>query len=282
MPYSFSIINQKGGVGKTTSTINLGACLAKRGLNILIIDLDPQGNTTHTLLPEIDQDILIGTYDFINNQITKTHKPFTDYIQKATFTSFENTVDVMPANIKLSEIEIQLTQEMSRERKMTQSFKHFEKELDRYDLILIDCPPSLGLLTINAFVASTFLLVPVDASAYSFQGLVELIESLGKCNETFDCETTLFGIFFSTFSQNELVYKESYQMLQNQDKARLFETVIRKSTKLQQAPYYNQSIVDYAPESGAYQDYELLTTEFLDRLKAFHDNQPVHVQEVTA
>ena len=71
-------------------------------------------------------------------------------------------------------------------------------------------------------------------------------------------------------------------MLQNQDKARLFETVIRKSTKLQQAPYYNQSIVDYAPESGAYQDYELLTTEFLDRLKAFHENQPVHVEEVTA
>ena len=115
MPYSFSIINQKGGVGKTTSTINLGACLAKRDLNILIIDLDPQGNTTHTLLPEIDQDDLIGTYDFINNQITKQHKSFSDYIQKASFTSFENTVDVMAANIKLSEIEIQLTQEMSRE-----------------------------------------------------------------------------------------------------------------------------------------------------------------------
>ena len=174
----------------------------------------------------------------------------------------------MPASIKLSEIEIKLAQQMNREFVFNNALKKYKKEIDTYDIIFIDCPPSLGLLTINAFVKSTFLMVPVDASAYSHQGLYELLNSLGLLNETFKSNTTLIGVFFAKFVEKENVYKEAYKLLKEED-TRLFETVIRKSTQLEQAPYFNKTIIDYASASRAFQDYDALAHELLHRLEAY-------------
>tara|TARA_Y100001970_G_C14060182_1_gene763757 strand:- start:198 stop:1055 length:858 start_codon:yes stop_codon:yes gene_type:complete len=266
MDRSICLINQKGGVGKTTSAINIAAFLAISNQKVLLIDLDPQGNSTDTLLSELDFSTTKTTYDFYNDTISKKNSDFNDYIKKSTLSNHEFTIDVMPANIKLAEIEIKLSQEYSRETVLTRAFKYYRPHFDKYDFIIIDCPPSLGLLTINAFVASQYLLVPVDASAYSHQGLQELVESLAETNKVFECQTELIGIFFAKYVHRESVYKESYKFLKMNAKDRLFKTVIRKSTQIEQAPHFNQSIVDYAPGSRAYEDYKELTIELIRRL----------------
>ena len=273
--FSISIINQKGGVGKTTSTINIASMLAICNAKVLVIDLDPQGNSSDTLLPNIDINNCRSTYHLFHDQLKKQDYPFDAYIQTASFDKHDTTVDVIPANIKLAEIEIELTNEISREKVMSRFFRKFESELNHYDFIIIDCPPSLGLLTINSFVASDYLLVPVDASAYSHQGLTELVESLGKCNQIFDCGTELIGIFFAKYVERESVYKESYRFLKENAKGRLFETVIRKSTQIEQAPHFNKTIIDYAPDSRAFEDYRLLTSELVRRL----NNEEIHTSE---
>ena len=261
MTHTISIINQKGGVGKTTSALNIASFLAKLGVKTLLLDLDPQGNSSDTLLPDIDLRNKKTTFDFFFDSMKKQQLEFKDYIQTADFDLMDETIDVMPANIKLAEIEINLAQEFSREKILQRAFKHFSDDISSYDFIIIDCPPSLGLLTINSFVFSKYLLVPVDASAYSHQGLLELVESLAQTNITFECNTELIGIFFSKFAARENVYQESYQYLKSETKGRLFETVIRKSTQIEQAPHFNKTILDYAPNSNAFEDYYQLTLE---------------------
>ena len=268
MTQSICIINQKGGVGKTTSAINIASFLALCEQNILLIDLDPQGNSSDTTLSQINRKNSLGTFDFFMATINQDNKdrPFSEYIKQSTIEGATATFDVMPANIKLSEIEIRLTQEYNREKIFQKAINHYKKDLNKYDLVIIDCPPSLGLLTINAFVEAKYLLVPVDASAYSHQGLEELVNSLALCNNTFNCNTELLGIFFAKFVERESVYKESYQILKELCQGRLFETVIRKSTQIEQAPHYHQSIVEYAPKSRAYEDYLALTKELIRRI----------------
>ena len=260
------IINQKGGVGKTTSAINIASFLAISQANVLLIDLDPQGNSTDTLLSNINVDDQKSTYHLFHDTIKKKDTSFQDYIQTASFDKYEDTLDVIPANIKLAEIEIELTNEISREKIMSRFFKKFESEINKYNFVIIDCPPSLGLLTLNAFIASDYLLVPVDASAYSHQGLSELVNSLGKCNEVFESQTELIGIFFAKYVERESVYRESYSFLKEHSKGRLFERVIRKSTQIEQAPHFNKTIIDYAPNSNAFHDYLELTKELFGRM----------------
>jgi len=276
-PVIIANINQKGGVGKTTSSINISAFLAKQKHNVLLIDLDPQANATLTCLgnknmeeessPPVDPDSIIGTQALLIDQIKKKEYPFSHYIKKAHFETFNNTIDVMPANIRLSEAEITLSQQPCREEVMTKTFQRFSNDMYNYDYIMIDCPPSLGVLTINAFVASQFLLTPVDASAYSLEGLVALVNSLQDVNTVFNLNRQFLGFFFAKFSKHEQVYQESYKLVSEVGQENFIEQYIRKDTKIEQAPYQNKSIVDYAPDCSAYQDYEALTIEIKKRIK---------------
>ena len=276
-PTIIANINQKGGVGKTTSSINISAFLAKQGHKVLLIDLDPQANATMTCLgnkddekessPPVNPDSIIGTHALLIDQIKKKEFSFSHYIIKAHFETFENTLDVMPSNIRLSEAEITLSQQPCREEIMTKAFQRFSNDMYNYDYVMIDCPPSLGVLTINAFVASQFLLTPVDASAYSLEGLVALVNSLQDVNTVFHLNRQFLGFFFAKFSKHEQVYQESYKLVSQVGQENFIEQFIRKDTKIEQAPYQNKSIVDYAPDCSAYQDYEALTNEIQKRIK---------------
>ena len=261
-----SIINQKGGVGKTTSAINISAFLSTMNLNVLLIDLDPQGNSTDTLCPDIDTDNLKGTYDFFFSQVSSFKPNFSELIHTSTIKNSNSSIDTMKADIKLSEIEITLANQMNRERVFSKAFEFYKEDLAKYNVVIIDCPPSLGLLTINGFIKSDYLLIPVDASAYSHKGLLQLTESFGKCNDTFNTNIQFLGIFFAKFNRQEKIYKEAFQFLKEEIKDYLIDVTINKSTKIEQATHANQTIIDFAPKSQAYTDYHVLTQTILSRI----------------
>ena len=279
-PIFISIINQKGGVGKTTSATNISAFLSTHQIKTLLIDLDPQGNSTDTLCPNIDQDTLTGTYDFFLSQLGSKQPAFSDLIYKSTITKSQTSVDVMKANIRLSEIEISLANKMNREKVFSKSVEYYKDNFNQYDIVIIDCPPSLGLLTINCFLKSDYLLVPVDASAYSHKGLIELTNSLGNCNKIFNADIKFLGIFFAKFNRTEKIYQEAYSFLKDEIGTHLIEQTVSKSTKIEQATHANQTIIDYAPDSQAYTDYDILTQEILSRIELSNINQKETINEL--
>jgi len=279
-PLFISIINQKGGVGKTTSATNISAFLSTYDIKTLLIDLDPQGNSTDTLCPDIDQDNLTGTYDFFISQLSSKKPNFSDLIHTSKIAKSQTSIDVMKANIRLSEIEISLANQMNREKIFSKACEHYSDYLNNYDIIIIDCPPSLGLLTINCFLKSDYLLVPVDASAYSHKGLLELTNSLGNCNKIFNSDIKFLGIFFAKFNAQEKIYQEAYSFLQEEIGTHLITQTISKSTKVEQATHANQTIIDFAPNSQAYTDYDILTQEILSRIELSNFNNKESINEL--
>jgi len=274
------MINQKGGVGKTTASLNVSSFLASTKHKVLLIDMDPQGNTSNTLLKgNCDEDMFTSYHLLIASSSTNKGKKMSkeypdltlsDFILEIPIKSEEKcTIDLIPANQNLSESEVILMNSTSRENILSAAFEKYSKEISAYDFVIIDCPPSLGLLTINAFVASRYLMVPVDANAYSHEGLSHLINSLGGINEEFNSKTEILGVFFSIFAKNEKVYQESFKYLKSECGERLFDTVINRSTLIHQAPHKYQTIYEYAPKSQPYNDYENLTTEMLEKIHVF-------------
>jgi chromosome partitioning protein len=275
MSVSISIINQKGGVGKTTSSLNISAVLAANGAKVLLMDLDPQGNSSDTLLKgaELDNDytmyhLLMSEAESTRAKKLRDELTFDKLVKSVVLNSpGQPVVDIIPSNIKLSDIELVLNSSVNRERVLKRSFKRHRKEFAAYDVIIIDCPPSLSLLTLNAFVAADYLLVPVDASAYSHQGLMELVDSLGDANKIYnDFGTELIGIFFAKYAKNEKVYKESYDYLKSECGDRLFKTVINKNTAIERAPHVFKTIIEYAPKSKGCIDYRNLTAELMEKI----------------
>lgn len=281
---TISIINQKGGVGKTTSTLNLAACLAIKGRRVLVIDFDPQGNVTHTLLNGQNIENELSTYEFLlsgsEHTIAMQNKevPFSKYIQNCVLDGFDNArLDVIPADSRLAEVEMDLFKMKNRENVLSQTFKRFQKECVPYDYIFLDCPPSLGVLTLNAFVGCRYLLVPVDAAEYSRQGLYKLIFTLAKCNQLFDSKTEIIGLYCTKFQKRERVYRDMYEFLKNEAKDRLFETVIRKSTHVEQAPSHHRTIFEHSPHCGAADDYRQLADEIEAKLTQIKKELFAHV-----
>ena len=246
------IANQKGGCGKTTTTVNLAAALGLKGKKVLVVDLDPQGHTT--LGVGCDPESFTKT---IYNAIVDLKVPISSVIVP----SRTENVDVAPSNVLLSGVELDLGSVEGREFMLTEQLKTID---DRYDFCVIDCPPSLGILTLNALIASNDVVVPVQVHYYAMEGLKQLFETCEIIQEHFHpCKVRIAGLLL-TFVEDRLIFTRQIQQQMREFFGDLvFDTVIHRNIRLAEAPSAGQSVITYAPDSKGAQEYIALVDEIL-------------------
>lgn len=247
-----AIINQKGGVGKSTTAINLSAALGALGKKILLIDLDPQGNATSGIGVE-KRELNECVYDVLLNGVD---------IKKVIIKDVCKNVDIVPSTINLAGAEVELVSEMARENRLKKaagSLRGF------YDYIFIDCPPSLGLLTINALVAADKLLIPIQCEFYALEGVTKLLDSMKRVKEVLNPSLSILGVVLTMFDNRQLLAKQVVEEVKNYFGTIVFETLIPRNVKIAEAPSYAQSITDYAPTSKGAISYIELAKEVINR-----------------
>ncbi len=246
-----SIANQKGGVGKTTTAVNLSSALAKKGKRVLLIDADPQGNATSGL--GINKEIDKSIYDVIINEVE-----INDTLKDTNLKKLK----VCPSNINLAGAEVELVSLMSREHRLKE---RIDEVKNAYDYIFIDCPPSLGLITLNAFTASDSVLIPVQCEYYALEGLGQLINTINlvrrHLNKSIEIEGAVLTMFDSRTNLSNQVVKE----VKNYFEDRVYKTVIPRNIKLSEAPSYGMPISVYDAKSKGAKCYEKLAKEFIDK-----------------
>ncbi len=244
-----SVANQKGGVGKTTTTVNLSTILAKKGKKVLLIDTDPQGNATSGL--GITKEVELSVYDVLvgDTEINET-------IQE---TAIKN-LKVCPSNISLAGAEVQLVSMMSREQRLKTKLDIIKND---YDYILIDCPPSLGLITLNAFTASDTVLIPVQCEYFALEGLGQLLNTVNlvkkHLNKNLEIEGALLTMYDARTNLSNQVVKEVKKYFEN----KVYKTVIPRNVRLSEAPSYGMPITIYDPRSKGAKAYEKFAKELL-------------------
>ena len=244
-----SVANQKGGVGKTTTTINLSTILAKKGKRIMLIDADPQGNATSGV--GVDKEVELSFYDVLTND--------TEIIDTLEKTAIRNLV-VCPSNINLAGAEVELVSMMSREQRLKEKLDIIK---ERFDYIFIDCPPSLGLITLNAFTASDSVLIPVQCEYYALEGLGQLLNTINlvkkHLNKDIQIEGALLTMYDMRTNLSNQVVKEVKRYFNN----KVYKTVIPRNVRLSEAPSYGMPITEYDPRSKGAKSYEKFAKEFL-------------------
>ena len=244
-----SLANQKGGVGKTTTTVNLGTILAKRGKKVLLIDADPQGNATSGL--GVEKEVEYSTYDILVNDAK---------IQDAIQDTIIKNLKVCPANMSLAGAEVELVSMMSREQRLKEKLDEVK---DYFDYILIDCPPSLGLITLNAFTASNSVLIPVQCEYFALEGLGQLINTINLVKKHLNKEIQIEGALLTMYdirtNLSNQVVKEVKKYFEN----KVYKTVIPRNVRLSDAPSYGMPITEYDPRSKGAKSYTKFAKEFL-------------------
>jgi chromosome partitioning protein len=235
----FTISNQKGGVGKTTTVVNLSAALAKSGARVLVIDLDPQGNASTALSVE-HREGTPSVYDVIVND-----KELDEVVQKSP--EFDGLF-VIPATIDLAGAEIELVSMVAREQRLSRSLDTFLDEYD-FDYVLIDCPPSLGLLTINAFVAATEVLIPIQCEYYALEGLSQLLKNIQLIEKHLNPKLRVSTILLTMYdSRTNLAHQVAEDVREHFPKE-VLNTIIPRSVRISEAPSYGQSVITYDTNS---------------------------------
>jgi chromosome partitioning protein len=248
---TIAFANQKGGVAKTTTTLNLGVAFKEQGYRVLVIDLDPQGNLTMSQGMNPDQ-LERSMFDVLVHRV-----PITEIIHPAE-------VDVAVSSIDLAGAELALSSLIGRERTLEKALVEVR---DRYDFILVDTPPSLGLLTINAFVASTSVIVPVQCEYLSLRGLVQLENTLAMVRENLNPHVRVEGIVPTMYDGRTLHSREAIEILEENFGDLVYRTRIRKTVRYAEAPVKGLSVLRYDPSGPAAEAYRELAKEVLDGAK---------------
>ncbi|WP_378956903.1 ParA family protein [Pelosinus sp. sgz500959] len=246
-----AIANQKGGVGKTTTSVNLSACLAELGKKVLLVDLDPQGNSTSGFgfdKTKIKQSI----YDILVNDI-----PAENVILK---TQIENLM-LLPATIQLAGAEIELVSIMSRETKLKRVLDNVKYN---YEYVIIDCPPSLGLLTINALTAANSVLVPIQCEFYALEGLSQLMNTVTLVQKNLNPALSLEGVVLTMFDARTNLSIQVVDEVKNHFRHKVYQTIIPRNVRLSEAPSHGQPVIKYDPKSKGAQVYFDLAREVID------------------
>lgn len=247
-----AIINQKGGVGKSTTSVNLSAALTQKGKRVLLIDLDPQGNATSGLGVE-KNELSQCIYDVLLNDV-----PVDNVLKRNVFES----LDLIPATINLAGAEVELVSEMARENRVKDAV---DKLRGRYDYIFIDCPPSLGLLTVNALVGCDGLIIPIQTEFYALEGVTKLIESMNRVKTRLNPSLDIFGILLTMYDGRTTLSRQVATEVHNYFGNKVFQTIIPRTVKLSEAPSYGIPICEYDPMGKGAVSYDELAKEVILR-----------------
>ena len=244
-----AVVNQKGGVGKTTTAVNVSTILAKKGKKVLLIDADPQGNATSGV--GVDKNTDKSIYDVLIND--------TDLIDTIVKTPIKNLY-ICPSNINLAGAEVELVSMLSREQKLKLKIEELEI---KFDYIIIDCPPSLGLITINAFTASNSILIPIQCEYYALEGVGQLINTVNLIKKQLNKDLYIEGVVLTMSDDRTNLSKQVINEVKTYFKDNVYKTIIPRNVKLSEAPSYGMPITVYAPKSKGSRCYEKLTNEIL-------------------
>nr|WP_274707237.1 ParA family protein [Corynebacterium curieae] len=248
-----SMCNQKGGVGKTTSTINMGACLAEYGRKVLLVDLDPQGalsaglGLTHDDIEDTIYDVMLDSHTSIHSAIQHTGV---------------SGLDLVPANIDLSAAEIQMVNEVGREHTLARALRPVRRD---YDFIIIDCQPSLGLLTVNALACSQGVIIPMECEFFSLRGLALLTDTVEKVSDRINFDLEVMGILVTMFDRRTKHAREVMSRVVDYFGDKVFDTVITRTVRFPETSVAGEPITTWAPNSPATQQYRDLAKEVIER-----------------
>ncbi len=245
-----AVANQKGGVGKTTTAVNLSSCLALLGAKVLLIDVDPQGNSTSGL--GIDKSTVKRCiYDCLVNDVP---------IEEVVIDTKVENLKLLPATIQLAGAEVELVSVLARENMLKRAL---EKIKYRFDFVIMDCPPSLGLLTINALTAATSVLVPIQCEFYALEGLSQLMRTVGLVQKSLNPSLQLEGVVLTMFDARTNLSIQVVDEVKNHFRNKVYHTIIPRNIRLSEAPSHGKPIVQYDPKSRGAEVYMELAKEVL-------------------
>ncbi|MDD2355842.1 MAG: AAA family ATPase [Lachnospiraceae bacterium] len=248
-----AVANQKGGVGKTTTTINLSAAIGEKKKHVLVVDIDPQGNTTNGF--GIDKLNLENTvYEVLLDECTAKEAIIKDIV---------DGVDLMPANVNLAGAEIELVSSDKPSANILKSALDYVK--DEYDYIFLDCPPSLNILTVNAMTAADTVLVPIQCEYYALEGLSQLITTINRVKKKLNPSLDIEGIVFTMYDSRTNLSTQVVQNVKEHVKQHIYQTIIPRSIRLAEAPSYGEPITVYDPKSAGAMAYSSLADEVISR-----------------